>query len=180
MYKVESDFMYKEHRCVVVFQDLGHRCGYVSVGKSSLLWNKSFSDYLDIKKTELENSNIGKRGVISLLISACDNDERISISSYFDVHGGITYSSGGVGSKYPVESDLYWFGFDCAHCYDSIDCEKLLEYFPDEKFTKSRIENAIFFEDAEVRTLEYVEQECKNLVNQIEEVETLLKSKNRN
>ena len=108
-------------------------------------------------------------------MSACDEDERIQIDSYFDVHGGITYSGGGIGSKYPVESDLYWFGFDCAHCYDSMDCEKLREYFPNERFTESRIAMALNFEDSEIRTLEYVEQECRNLANQIENVENILR-----
>ncbi|MCM1500769.1 MAG: hypothetical protein NC124_20110, partial [Clostridium sp.] len=121
-----NDFEYKQHRCIVIFTDIGHRCGYVSVNENSPLWCKDYS--------------------------------------YFDVHGGITYSGGGKNSKYPVESDLYWFGFDCGHYYDQIDCEKLREYFPDGKFTESRISEAINFEGSEIRTLEYVRQECKNLV----------------
>ena len=34
-----------------------------------------------------------------------------------DVHGGLTYS--GCDGEYPVESELWWFGFDTAHCGDS-------------------------------------------------------------
>lgn len=175
MFKVEKDFEYQGHRCVVIFTDMGHRCGYVSVNENSPLWCKDYSDYLDIKKSELEGKEIGKTGIIPLIMSACDEDERIQIDSYFDVHGGITYSGGGIGSKYPVESDLYWFGFDCAHCYDSMDCEKLREYFPNERFTESRIAMALNFEDNEIRTLEYVEQECRNLADQIENVENILR-----
>ena len=175
MYKIESNFEYKGHRCVVIFTDMGHRCGYVSVNENSPLFCKDYSDYLPIKKSELDGEEIGKRGIIPLLMSACDNDERIQIDSYFDIHGGITYSGGGKNSKYPVESDLYWFGFDCAHCYDRIDFNKLIEYFPDGKFTESRIKNALYFEDSEIRTLKYVEQECKNLADQIENVEKLLR-----
>ena len=32
------------------------------------------------------------------------------------VHGGLTYAGG--NDKYPVDADLWWLGFDCAHLYD--------------------------------------------------------------
>lgn len=174
MYKVESDFEHNGHRCVVIFTDMGHRCGYVSVNESSPLWNKDYNDYLPINKSDLEEEKIDKRGIMPLFMSAFDEDERVRIDAYFNVHGGITFSSGGNGSKYPVESDLYWFGFDCAHCFDRIDADKLREYFPDGKFTESRIRDALYFEDSEIRTLDYVTQECMNLADQIAEVEKFL------
>lgn len=34
-----------------------------------------------------------------------------------DVHGGLTYS--GCDGEYPIESDLWWFGFDTAHYGDN-------------------------------------------------------------
>ena len=155
MFKVEKDFEHNGHRCVVIFTDMGHRCGYVGVNESSPLWCKDYCDYLPINKSELEGEEIGKRGVFPLMMAAFDEDERVRIDTYFDVHGGITFSSGGKESKYPVESNLYWFGFDCAHCNDRI--------------------SALYFSDSEVRTLEYVTQECMNLADQIAEVEQLLK-----
>ena len=118
MFKVEKDFEHNGHRCVVIFTDMGHRCGYVGVNESSPLWCKDYCDYLPINKSELEGEEIGKRGIFPLMMAAFDEDERVRIDTYFDVHGGITFSSGGKASKYPVESDLYWFGFDCAHCND--------------------------------------------------------------
>lgn len=50
-------------------------------------------------------------------------------------HGGVTYSGGGEKSQYPVESDLWWFGFDCGHEEDhnvpkefvANECKKLAE-----------------------------------------------------
>lgn len=33
-----------------------------------------------------------------------------------DAHGGITYANS--YSSYPVESKLWWFGFDTARCFD--------------------------------------------------------------
>ena len=59
-----------------------------------------------------------------------DEDERISIECYFNCHEGITYSNGGKNSNYPINSDLWWFGFDCGHCYDSNDYDLAIEYFP--------------------------------------------------
>jgi hypothetical protein len=171
-YKVESDFEYKGHRCVVLFQDLGHRCGYVSIDKTSRLYGKDQSDYLDVNKEELYGEEVGKRSPISILLAALDDDnDSVTIGLYFNVHGGITYCGGGENSKYPVKSNYWWFGFDCAHYMDNIDTEKLMEYFPDSKFTKSRIENAIMFDSGYVRYLDYVEQECRNLVDQIEGLE---------
>jgi len=35
-YVVEEDFEYKGFQCCVILQYLGHRCGYVNVGKTSL------------------------------------------------------------------------------------------------------------------------------------------------
>ena len=40
------------------------------------------------------------------------------IGHEINVHGGLTYSGSGNG-KYPIQSDLWWFGFDTAHCGDS-------------------------------------------------------------
>jgi len=43
-YVIEEDFEYKGFQCCVILQRLGHRCGYVNVGKTSL----KGKDYEDI------------------------------------------------------------------------------------------------------------------------------------
>ena len=43
-YIVESDFICEGLRCVVVFGDLGHRCGYVGVPKGNPLHGKDYFD----------------------------------------------------------------------------------------------------------------------------------------
>lgn len=170
-YKVESDFMYEGYRCVVVFQYMGHRCGYVGVKKGRPLYGKEYSDYLDIKKSELDAEPIGKRGIMSIICSAFDEDDRVRMDCYFNTHGGLTYSGG--NEKYPVKSNLWWLGFDCAHCDDSIDIDSLKKYFGEDC---PRIQTLIGIEkdypivSGEVRTKEYVEDECKLLVNQIIEL----------
>lgn len=71
-----------------------------------------------------------------------------SVGILFNVHGGITFSGG--NGKYPIESDLHFFGFDCAHLGDktkySIDCD-----------------------DVE-RSLDYVINECRLLADQLETI----------
>lgn len=41
---VEKDFNYKGFRCKVVFQQLGHRCGYVEIPKGHELFEKDYED----------------------------------------------------------------------------------------------------------------------------------------
>ena len=169
-YKIESDFEYRGYRCVVVFQDMGHRCGYVGLKPGHPLYGKEYSDYVEVKKSDLEGEEIGKRSMISLLVASNDEDDRARIEIYFNVHGGITYAGG--NSNYPIEGNLWWFGFDCAHWGDLIDLDKLEEYFGNEPQVKNRINiekevNSRYGTYGEIRTKEYVEDECKSLVDQI-------------
>ncbi len=159
MFKIEKDFVYRGYRCVVIFTDMGHRCGYVGVDENSSLWKKDYYDYLPINKSKLEWENFS------------EESEDITVGIHFDVHGGITFADGGKNSEYPVESDFWWFGFDCAHYNDKIDIEKLKEYFPNSKLNETRINLYSNFSSGEVRTLDYVMDECKNLVDQIIEFE---------
>ena len=169
MYKVESDFIYKGYRCVVVFGDMGFRCGYVGVEADNPLYGKDYSDYLDINKSELDDEPIGKRGILSLMVTACDEDERARLDIYFNVHGGLTYA--GDSADYPVESNLWWLGFDCGHYNDGNDWDLVEKYWGDNPQMQRRLEiNRVLGWDNEIRTQEYVENECKSLVDQIIEL----------
>lgn len=178
-YIVEREFEYAGYKCMVVFQDMGHRCGYVGVPKGSKLYGKSYMDKLDIKMEEMYDKAFGKRGVIPLFLSAFDDeDERVSLELYFDVHGSLTYSGGGKNSHYPVKSDLWWFGFDCCHAGDRNDYESTMKLFPEqEKRCKDimRIEREVYGQDGNtddvIRSEEYVAEECKLLAEQIREYE---------
>ena len=173
MYKVESDFIYKGYRCVVVFGDMGFRCGYVGVEADNPLYGKDYTDYLDINKSELDGEPIGKRGIMSILSAAFDEDERARLDMYFNVHGGLTYA--GDRADYPVESNLWWLGFDCGHCDDGNDWDLVESYWGDNPQMQRRLEiNRDLGWDREIRTKEYVENECKSLVDQIIELTHLL------
>ena len=178
-YIVEREFEHAGYKCVVVFQDTGYRCGYVGVSKESKLYGKSYTDDSDIAIEELYNKPIGKRGIIPWFCACLkDKKEKISLELYFDVHGSLTYSSDGENSDYPIESDLWWFGFDCYHAGDRKDYEYAMKLFPqEEKRCKDlmRAERQIYGETSEredvIRSEEYVAEECKRLAEQIKEYE---------
>lgn len=139
---VESDFTYEGLRCAVIFGNMGHRCGYVGIPVNHELYGVGYDDAYE----KLDNG----------------------------VHGGLTYAGGGENSEYPVESNLWWMGFDCAHCGDGKDLELAKEYFKEDERLVKQIEmtmeiDSVYptFELESVRSLEYVENECKSLVNQI-------------
>lgn len=157
--KMEKDWTYKNLRCVVIMTCMGHRCGYVGVSKTHSLYGKDYDEKIeisDVKKQEFERSDIGKRGIIPFLFR-----ENITIDTFFDVHGGITYADGGENSDYPVESDLWWFGYDCGHSGDEKDLSAIDDEKTKEFFIKHPYPNGI------VRTLEYCISECESLAEQL-------------
>lgn len=80
----------------------------------------------------------------------------------FDVHGGLTYGSRGENIK--DETHDWYFGFDCAHLNDKADIKTMIEHNANQR----SLMVASFFNDGEVRTKEYVLDELKSLVEQIE------------
>lgn len=170
MYKVEKDFEYKGLRCVVTFGDLGHRCGYVGIPKTHILYGKKYDEYLEIKKEDIKDREVS--GISPLLRAIIDDDYRIRVETYFNCHGGITYSGGGEKSTYPVESDLWWFGFDCAHCDDGKDLDLAIEYFPEisERILKiKQVEDMFPIYEDHLWSEQEVEEECKLLAEQLNE-----------
>jgi hypothetical protein len=139
-YVVESDFIHNGLRCVVTFGVMGNRCGYIGIPREHSLYGK---DYIDIER-------------------AID---------YGICHGGLTYSSSWNKNKelYPVMSDLWWFGFDCAHYGDGKDLDLALEYFPEleRQIMVSKQCDDMFHACDPVRDKEYVEDECRSLANQL-------------
>lgn len=171
-WKVESVFEHEGLKCVVVMTSMGHRCGYVGISTEHPLYGKHYSDkseYLFMK--DIENEPIGKRSPISLLSMAFpEMSDNARIDYYFDVHGGITYSSG--QGEYPIESNLWWFGFDCAHCDDGKDLDKAFEYgLIDQLRYDSLLEiDRKFPTYGAVRSLEYCEDECRSLAKQLSKI----------
>lgn len=160
-YKVESDFLHKEYRCVVIMGSCGYRCGYVGIPKEHPLHGVDYCDKVDcLKSSEMPDIPMDKAGLGQMLRGLVGEYQKKSISPemFFSVHGGITYSGGG---EYPVESDgLWWFGYDCAHFGDGKDIEAI------ESPAAKEIEMQ-FPSCGIIRTNKYCEQECKNLAEQL-------------
>lgn len=172
MYNVESDFVYKGYRCIGTFGDMGHRCGYVGLPKGHPLYRMQYDDKLNITYNDIASNSIGKRSPIQIFsLIGSEPEDKVSLSFYFDVHGGITYEGGGQDSKYPIESDLWWLGFDCGHAGDGRDLDLVEQLWGDDEHIKSRLkierEFQLNFPDDVIRTKEYVVEECKSLVDQI-------------
>lgn len=166
-YIVEKDFDSSGLRCIVVFQRHGHRCGYVGVPMGHPLYGKDYDEHLDIKKSDIEAREVS--GIFPLLGTILDEDERIRIEAYFSCHGGITYSGGGEKSVYPIESDLWWFGFDCAHYGDGKDFHLAMQLFPEhaEQIMLSKQLEDTYPTYDPIRDLDYVVSECVKLAEQI-------------
>ena len=133
-YKVEFDGYYKGFRYVIVFQSMGHRCGYVEIPKDNKLYGK---DYEDIN---------------------------------INCHGGLTYSKFN-NRNYPVEyNNGYFIGFDCSHCGDGKNTDLAREYDIIGSHTYKElkeIETMFPIHGEEVRSFEYVKDECKSIIDQI-------------
>ena len=148
-YTTEKDWVTRAGlRAVCLFANNSHRCGYVAVDKSHPLYGMEYSTDCKVLKQrlkEIQDGPVGKRGIVSLF---CWDGKTASPDIVFDVHGGLTYS-GGKGDYPAAGDDLWWFGFDCAHSGD-----------------RTKYHNGDYSEGEE-RTLEYVEQECESLTEQL-------------
>ena len=91
-----------------------------------------------------------------------DDDD---VKSVLPCHGGLSYSSKNFKSNYPIESDLWWFGFDCMHFEDDPDYKLAAQIFPEMKeylmFIHQELDDSNSNE--EIRTVDYVMDECKKL-----------------
>ena len=174
-YIVEKEFNHNGLKCVVTFSHMGHRCGYVGIPKWHPLYEKDYSDYLDIKKEDIEGKEVS--GVFPLLGALIDNDKRVRIEAYFTCHGGITYSGGGENSTYPIESNLWWFGFDCAHYGDGKDLDLAIEVFPEyaEQIARTKEIEDMFPTYELARSSEYVADNCKELADQLAQFSCIVK-----
>lgn len=135
---LETKSTYKGYPYVVLFMPGAYRCGYVGVPY---------------------NHKLAKKDVDKL--------------SHLKCHGGVTYAE---PSLYDCNDDnTWWIGFDCAHCFDGYDVDAAKQYFGDDPDFKR-----IFYimedfwresnrdPEVEIRSLAYVKDKCKKLIDQIE------------
>jgi hypothetical protein len=92
--------------------------------------------------------------------SSCEH----TVSTLFDVHGGITYS----GPR-PFDPDLWWLGFDCSHFGDyspAMEALTALVMPPEHTERKRRYRQAGWFHER-YRSLAYVRRETNRLAEQL-------------
>ena len=174
---IESDFEHEGLRCIVIFSEYAHRCGYVGISPHHPLYGVEYGQAIDndLILKEVKEAKIGKRGIIPV---AFWDGERVRPDVIFNVHGGLTYSRG--LDTYPIETDkeYWWFGFDCAHYNDAKDWKKAFECFPNDKRLQVMYDiDRQYRTHGVVRSKEYVEQECRNLAEQLGCVSQLMESK---
>ena len=143
-YDVEKDWMTEAGlRAVVIMVRDSHRCGYVGVPASHPLFGAEYSEPHPALAVPAEGEPVGKRSPLAVFCAAGDASRLQAPDLVFDVHGGVTYS--GKSDNYPVPSDLWWFGFDCAHAGDQ----------------------SYGGRDGVMRDLDYCVAECESLASQI-------------
>jgi len=155
--EIEKEGIYKNIKYVCVFiYDMGHRCGYVGFPKDSIFYgiqyNENISEKFNISRKKFNNTELGKKSILSIFFSKSGS---IELQQLIDVHGSITYSSG--NKEYPIKSDLWFFGFDCAHSGDGKDLKKASNVIKEIELKYPT--NGI------IRDLEYVENECKYMID---------------
>ena len=92
--------------------------------------------------------------------------------SHLRCHGGVTYAESHLYNC--DDKDTWWIGFDCAHCFDGYDIELAKQYFGGKPGFKMMLqaaedlwEKANKDPETEIRSLAYVKDECKKLIDQI-------------
>ena len=128
MNSVEREWQAHGLDCRVVMIPMGHRCGYVRVPKEHPFFGLSCGDQAPIAAANVADKTIEGTGPVGAILAASDPDEFATrVDAHIEVHGGLTYAghtSGGDGE--------WWFGFDCAHAYDS-----------PAKWTQAAVENEV-------------------------------------
>ena len=134
---LEEVFDYKGYKCACVFNAGGYRCGYVAVDESHPYYKMDYTD---------------------------DGPNEVMC------HWGLTYSGKG-RHFYDDFDDLWWFGFDCGHCEDGMDCDTALRYgliSGVEYNVGMEMQEALNMdENVTVKTKEFVEENCKMIVEQL-------------
>lgn len=89
-----------------------------------------------------------------------------------DCHGGVTYCEEHL--HYQEDKNIKWIGFDTGHYGDGRDFETVKKLFGDNPKILNGLEffqGSGYWVDFPVRTLDYCKEQCKQIVEQIIEME---------
>lgn len=141
--------------CLIVRGPAGALCGYVGVPESHPWFGVEYGSCTVSESGQCGDEN-GDGGW-------CDHRPE----SLIQVHGGLTFSDlcqedaiEGHGICHIAEpgrpEKVWWFGFDCAHCYDLTPKPSPVPFWRDRREA-----------DRSYRTREYVAQQCASLAVQL-------------
>lgn len=153
-------------RAVILMTKMGHRCGYVGVGKSHPLYGADYSIPHPALAPLPETEPVGKRSPITLFGMAFNRGlQSPSPEMAFDVHGGITYTKG--GGDYPALSvrPTWWFGFDASHYNDAPAPGSEFDEIMND--VRLRLGHPLSDPSRVHRTKEYMLDECDRLAEQL-------------
>lgn len=87
-----------------------------------------------------------------------------------DCHCGLTFGS--VLFKEYAPKEAFYVGFDCGHCCDGKDADLAYEYGLIDKIMRDDLKKSFsYLSDCPVRDVEYVVEQCKKIVDQLEVLE---------
>lgn len=86
-----------------------------------------------------------------------------------ECHGGLTFD-GELPDDYKPKAD-YYIGFDCGHYCDGVDYDQAVKYNLIEQ-SEADYNKKLFssLSDRPVRDLDYVEANCRSIVDQLEKI----------
>lgn len=99
-------------------------------------------------------------------INACVDYDAIPV----ECHGGITfYGSHHLRTLLSHPCEDKWIGFDCAHCYDGHDWEKVAEVFGEKESILSReyLSAMDAFPEVTRKSYDFVVEECQSIIDQL-------------
>ena len=150
---IEGGGTYKGYEYLITFTDMGHRCGYVAVPSGHKL------DFIKSEKRKIPGSD---REYTHYEYDVYD----------IDCHGGITFCERNHSIKNLLKTSYndLWLGFDCAHAWDGKDLALVKEYYGDNspivKFYEE-YPQYLLHEGETMREFDYVERECKSIIEQL-------------
>ena len=108
------------------------------------------------------------RGIRCGYVSVSDKEK--PYDNYdIDCHGGLTFD-GELPDYYKPKAD-YYIGFDCGHYCDGVDYDQAVKYDLIEQSEADYSKKLFsYLDDRPVRDLDYVEANCKKIVDQLEKI----------
>jgi len=151
---IEKVGNYKGFKFVITLNSMGYRCGYVMIPRNNLL----FLNIKSIRNLKNYNPESDYQSYLSKRVGDFDS---------FNVHGGITFEN--VDFNYPIRSKKRQLvlGFDTGHYGDSPDFDAYEKYYPEAGDRVSQLRLMFGDDGGVVRDEDYVESNCKNLINQL-------------